>query len=435
MLSAFKEHIASSFPELFRKRLLLACSGGVDSTVLVHLCAACNLDFAIAHCNFGLRNAESDADEKFVIELAESLGRACHTTRFETMAYVASHNTSVQMAARTLRYSWFSEVLSEHDLDILLTAHQADDQLETFLINLSRGTGLEGLKGIPARSAALARPLLPFSRASILEYAKSEKFKWREDSSNKETKYIRNKIRHGLLPLLDELHPAFQENFNKTLGHLAGSSSLLADYRTHLKKELFLEKDDHIRIPVASLRKLTPQGDYLHFLFSEYGFNDLPALRDLLVAGSGKLLLSRHYRLVKDRDFLLLQQITAEDEQVYSIRAEEGSIRVPLRISIAEVGAMGEQSPDILYVDKETLNPVLTLRKWKKGDYFYPLGMKGRKRVAKYYKDEKMDIIAKENQWLLCSGDAIVWIVGRRADERFKVRPNTTCTLKITGRP
>jgi tRNA(Ile)-lysidine synthase len=202
-----------------------------------------------------------------------------------------------------------------------------------------------------------------------------------------------------------------------------------------LKKELFLKKADHIRIPTDSLLQLHPQADYLHLLFSEYGFNDLPALQQIISAGSGKMLLSGGFRLVKDRDFLLLQEITGAAEQVYGLRAEKGKIHIPIEISVVEVSEMDVQAPDILYVDKETLNPVLTLRKWKKGDYFYPLGMKGRKLVSKYYKDEKMDMIAKENQWLLCSGDAIVWIVGRRADDRFKVRRATTSILKIKGNP
>lgn len=433
MLVAFKEHITISFPELFRKRLLVACSGGVDSTVLVHLCTASGLDIAIAHCNFGLRGAESDADEQFVAALARSLDCDFHTTRFETDSYVASHNVSVQMAARDLRYKWFSEILAQEGYDLLLTAHQADDQLETFLINLSRGTGLEGLKGIPAKGPALARPLLPFTRECIMAYANSEGFEWKEDRTNKETKYLRNKIRHRLLPVLDELHPAFRENFLKTLGHLAGSASMLADYKDLLKKNLFLKKADHIRIPTEALMQLHPQADYLHLLFSEYGFNDLPALQQIISTGSGKILLSEGFRLVKDRDSLLLQEITGTPEQVYRLSAEEGKVHKPFEISVAEVREMGEQAPDILYVDKETLNPVLTLRKWKKGDYFYPLGMKGRKLVSKYYKDEKMDMIAKEKQWLLCSGDAIIWIVGRRADDRFKVRQTTTSILKIKG--
>jgi tRNA(Ile)-lysidine synthase len=431
MLEAFKAHINREFPGLASRKLLLACSGGADSVVLVHLCEAAGLDYSVAHCNFRLRGSESDADEEFVASLSKSFGRPFYLTHFDTLGYVNKYGTSVQMAARELRYSWFSEILAKNDIDMLFTAHHADDSMETFLINLSRGTGLAGLTGIPAKGNAIGRPLLPFSRNQILAYARSENLQWREDSSNEDTKYLRNKIRLELIPLLKELHPTFLNNFLTTQSHLSGSAVLLQEYRQLLKKQWFEDVGTAIRIPVKPIAALNPLHDYLHMLFADYGFKDGEMVAALLFAGSGKVLYSNTHRLIRDRDHLLLQELKTGDKGTYDIVLETGRTLTPIILDIRQVPEMQEQSRRILYVDKETLNPVLTLRKWQKGDYFYPLGMKGKKKVSKFFKDEKLDMIAKEKQWLLCSGNDIVWVVGMRADERFKVTDTTNTIMKI----
>ena len=432
MLAAFKDHVNNEFPGLESRSLLLACSGGADSVVLVHLCEAMGLRYAIAHCNFGLRAEESDADEQFVARLSKKLGRPYYAKRFDTLGYVNDQGTSVQVAARELRYAWFTEIAGKYHFDLLFTAHHADDSLETFLINLSRGTGLEGLTGIPAKAHGIGRPLLPFSREQILAYARSEKLEWRDDSSNAETKYLRNKIRLELVPPLKELHPAFLENFLKTQSYLAGSSSLLNRYREMLQKQLFIRKEGAVRIPVKALRALSPLADHLHLLFRDYGFKDWDAMEALLYTSSGKVVSGKTHRLIRDRDHVLLQQLQAGDTGTYEFPLETGSIFSPIKLHMSLVTGIQERAARTLYVDKETLNPVLTLRKWRKGDYFYPLGMKGKKKVSKFFKDEKLDMVAKENQWLLCSGDDIVWVVGLRADERFKVEETTNTIMKIT---
>lgn len=431
MLAEFKEHIKKEFPELLEQKFLLACSGGVDSTVLTHLCAMCNLDFEIAHCNFKLRGKESENDELFVNKLAKELNIDIHVNYFDTDDYAQNHKVSVQMAARELRYNWFNELKLNLGIKTLVTAHHLDDDLETFIINLSRGTGVQGLKGIPAKTDWISRPLLTFSREKIEAFARNAKVDWREDTSNSETKYLRNKIRHDIVPQLKELHPTFLENFKKTQKNLRQSSSLNENYITHLKERVFEGKGDLIRINIELLSQLKPIQAYLYGLFHEFGFTAWADIEQLLSSLSGKEVKSKTHRLVKDRDCLLLTKIKTEKDNSITISKDEREIKEPLGLTFFNTDLISETNTNTLYVDKETLKYPLVLRKWEKGDYFYPLGMKGRKKLSKFFKDEKIDIIAKERQWLLCSGNKIVWVVGKRADERFKVTNKTKVILKI----
>lgn len=433
MLAQFQKHIEENFPELQQKPFLLAVSGGVDSVVLAHLCHQIDLNFAIAHCNFLLRGAESDKDEDFVRELAERLRIESHVIHFDTIGYVNKNKVSVQMAARELRYRWFEQIMVEHGYETLVTAHHADDNLETFLINLSRGTGLDGLTGIPEKTACIARPLLAFSRVRILEYAKSEKLQWREDKSNSDTKYLRNQIRHEVVPKLKELHSTFSENFKTTLDYLKDSASLVDHHISSMKQQLFKEKEGIIHIPIKSLERLEPLEVYLHEFFKEYGFTAWSDIKDLLRATSGKEVFSKTHHLLKDRDKLLLQKLETSENGPFYISEETRSLHYPLDLALNQVNNYEKaNNKNILYIDKKTLKFPLVLRKWQKGDYFYPLGMKGRKKVSKFFKDEKIDRFSKERQWFLCSEDKIVWIVGKRADDRFKVTESTQDILKIT---
>lgn len=432
MFNDFKDHIEKNFPQLLRQAGAVACSGGLDSVVLTHLCSQMGIQISLAHCNFKLRAGESDDDELFSKHLAEQLNIPQLTARFDTHNYASTNKLSIQMAARELRYQWFAELLEKEELSWVLTAHHLDDSLETFLINLSRGTGIEGLSGIPPNTNGIIRPLLPFSRAEIMEYAREQGITWREDSSNEETKYLRNKIRHELVPVLKELHPSFLDNFKKTEEYLSDSAKLLSDYSKELKEKLFVPYHQGYKIAISSLVDLNPLQGYLYELFKEYGFHSWKDMESLLTAMSGKEILSNTHRLIKDRKHLILQKLPDLTEAT-----DEGSIpdelsELPIELNIEKVEQIEEKNNTILYVDKETLNHRLTVRKWKKGDYFYPLGMDGKKKVAKFFKDEKMDAVAKENQWLLCCGDEIVWIIGRRADDRFKITALTKNILKVT---
>ncbi|HBU78675.1 MAG TPA: tRNA lysidine(34) synthetase TilS [Muricauda sp.] len=435
MVQKFKEHVAAAMPFLNGKKLLLACSGGLDSVVLAHLCKALKFDFALAHCNFSLRGTESDGDEDFVRELASTFEIDVYVKQFDTEQYAEEQRLSVQMAARELRYKWFDELLQSKRYDYVLTAHHADDSLETFLINLSRGTGIEGLSGIPQVNGNVVRPLLPFSRNEIIEYAKSESIQWREDSSNASVKYLRNKIRHEIVPGIKELNPTFLQNFQHTQHHLRQINDLVNNHLNELKSKLFQQRKDKVQIKIAELQKLQPLDAYLYGLFNGYGFSEWSDVKDLLAAESGKQVFSKTHRLIKDRQSLILAKIERKESEAFEIHSDKAIDELPIKISLEDVETFEKQGQNVVFLDKEKLNFPLVLRNWKKGDYFYPFGMKGKKKLSKFFKDEKMDLISKEKQWLLCSGDDIVWIVGRRADERFKVDGSTMKILKITQFP
>ncbi len=431
MLSEFQEHIKKQFPVLLKQKFLLACSGGLDSVVLAHLCQRSEMKFELAHCNFNLRGIESDGDESFVRDFSKTLEVNIFVTHFNTKGYVGENKVSIEMAARELRYAWFAEVMKENGIEILVTAHHSDDNLETFLINLSRGTGIDGLKGIPDNTNGILRPLLPFSRTRILEFAVAEDIKWREDSTNTDTVHLRNKIRHQIVPKLKELHPTFLENFRATQSYLSGSSTMLSDYLKLLKAKLFEDKDEYIRINIEELAKLHPLKSYLHGLFGDYGFRAWNDIENLLEGMSGKEVRSKTHRLVKDREYLLLEEFSKEAANQFLIQKGETKIKVPIHLQISEIKNIEEIGTNILYVDIAALNYPLVVRKWKKGDYFYPLGMVGKKKLSKYFKDEKVDVISKEKQWLLCSDHSIIWVIGKRADNRFKVTKSTEKIVKF----
>ena len=432
MFPKFKEHISNKMPFLKGKKLLLACSGGTDSVVLAHLCVAANLDIALAHCNFNLRGEESDGDEDFVRELESKIGVEVYVKTFDTKQYVETHRGSVQMAARELRYQWFDELLKTKGFDYVLTAHHADDSLETFLINLSRGTGIDGLSGIPEVNEQVVRPLLPFSQEEIVEYATSESIEWREDSSNASSKYLRNKIRHQIVPILKELHPTFLQNFLNTQNHLQQTNDLVANHLNDLKARLFEPSDGAIKINIPELEQLQPLESYLYGLFKDYGFTEWEDVKALLTAMSGKQVVSKSHLLLKDRDCLILSEIKNRVSQTYPVYIDGTASESPIKLKLENVKNLENQGQNVVFLDKEKLNFPLVLRNWEKGDYFYPFGMKGKKKLSKFFKDEKMDVISKEKQWLLCSDNEIVWVVGKRADERFKVEDSTQQIIKIT---
>jgi len=431
MQQVFRNHIETHFAEMLTEPFLLACSGGIDSMVLWDLCAHLNLDFEVAHCNFQLRGSESEEDARFVREYANQNRKEIHVKSFNTNQYCSKNKVSVQEAARSLRYQWFKALLGTRGLRFVVTAHHLDDQLETFLINLSRGTGLEGLGGIPDRTPGIRRPLLAFTREEIESHATSRGLTWREDSSNREDKYLRNRLRRTAIPALKQVDERFELNFRKSLEYLRGSRALVRNHIARVKADLFSIQGEAIKIPVAKLLQLSPLQAYLHELFREYGFTDWEALQRLLTGHSGKEIHSATHRLLRDRELLLLKPREEPEAGTYTLELESTDQQTPSGLFISSVPEISGFASNVLYVDKETLNEGLQLRKWRKGDYFYPLGMQGRQKVSKYFKDHKFSRFDKESQWLLCSGEDIVWIVGHRADDRFKVREGTKHILRI----
>ena len=431
MLTEFKKHIIKDFPFLLNSKLLIAVSGGVDSIVLTHLSHKSGLHIALAHCNFNLREKESDADEKFVVDFANKLNVEVFIESFDTKGYVKESRVSTQIAARELRYEWFDDLRTALSFDYILTAHQADDNLETFLINLSRGTGLDGLTGIPTVNNNIIRPLLPFSREDVLQYAKESELEWREDSSNLKTKYLRNKFRHEVVPVLKEINPALLLNFQNTVNYLKGTSEILENHIAEIRLRLFLIKDGVIKISVNELLNLKPKKAYLYALFNEYGFTEWDDVSKLLYAQTGKQLFSKTHSLLKNREELILSKIDKKNYSDEFSVGEEG-ISKPIQLTIEPSKYIGETEKNIIYVDSEKLHFPLKLRNWKKGDSFHPFGMTGKKKVSKFFKDIKIPLNEKEKIWLLLSDETIVWIIGHRMDDRFKVTQGTSQILKLT---
>lgn len=433
MLTKFEKHIKNTFPFLIGAKVLVAVSGGIDSIVLTHLCHEMKLDIALAHCNFNLRGNDSSEDEQFVHNLGKQLKKEVHVQHFKTEKYAKKQKLSIQMAARELRYQWFTTLCNTSGYEYILTAHHADDNLETFIINLSRGTGLDGLTGIPPVNGKVIRPLLSFSRKEILTFAEENKIEWREDKSNLETKYLRNKIRLEVSPVLKELHPTFLQNFMNTQEYLSGSAQIMEAQTKEFKSVLFNKDGGIYKVLVAQLLRLNPLKAYLYEFFKEFGFTQSNDIVELLKAQSGKQLFSSTHRMIKDRDYILIDKIGANNHEIkaYPIHIGEDAITHPVKMNFNSVSEIQNENPNVIYVDKETLKFPLILRKWQNGDYFYPFGLAGKKKLSKFFKDEKYSLIEKEKQWLLCSDNRIVWVLGKRADDRFKVTEKTAHILKI----
>lgn len=434
MEKTFKNLVKTNYPYLCGSKLLLAVSGGLDSVVLAHLCHEAKLDFSIAHCNFNLRGEESDGDEKFVVDLADSLEVEVFTESFDTLNFAENHKISVQMAARELRYEWFSELSSSVQFDYTLTAHHANDNLETFLINLIRGTGPEGLTGIKTEKEEIIRPLLDFSRKQIEAYARKKHYKWREDSSNASDKYMRNKIRHHIVPVMEELNPQLLDSFAKTQQHLQESMDLVEDYISLLYPKL-VQKDTYgYAIDIDFLKKVPNQKQILYQLLKSFGFTEWNDVYDLLSAQTGKMVLSDTHRLIKDRQKLLLTEQNGNSvNKEYNLGEDEDLVMIPGMgtLHINEVKEMEQASESCIFVPERKLEFPLKIRKWKKGDYFYPFGMKGKKKLSDFFKDQKFSLPEKENTWILFSGNEIVWIINHRADNRFAVEKSDSKILKI----
>lgn len=431
MLTHFKKNIETNFSFLIGKKLLIACSGGLDSVVLTQLMKSLNFEIALAHCNFSLRGKESDGDEMFVIGLAKSLEIPVFAETFDTKKFAKTHKVSTQMAARDLRYNWFAEILKDFKYDYLLTAHHLDDDLETFFINLSRGTGLNGLTGIPKENNKIIRPLLNFSRQEILKFADENNLKWREDSSNKKTDYLRNKLRLDVLPQFKETSESVLKNFQKTQKNLQASQNLIEDYMALVYKLVVSEGVDSYKINIQKIKELPHTEALLYELLNSFGFTEWDDVSNLLDAQTGKQVFSKTHILLKNRTELVLTEISSEKINEEFLVSEEG-ITSPIILKIEPSKYIGETEKNLIYVSSEKLNFPLKLRKWSSGDTFQPFGMNGKKKLSKFFKDEKISLNEKEKIWLLLNEEKIVWIIGHRMDERFKVTENTKEILKIT---
>lgn len=409
--------------------------------VMAELFHRAGFNFAIAHCNFALRGAESNQDEKFVAAMAEVYGVKLFVKHFKTREYAGFNKISVQMAARTLRYTWFDELIEAEGYKAIATAHHLDDQIETFFINMLRGTGISGLHGILPYRDKIVHPLMFAFRRNIEEFASDEAVGFREDSSNRSTKYVRNKLRHDLMPIMAEINPDFRKTLTFTIERIRESEMLLDHYFDDVRKRVLKHEEGGITISIPELMTYTPCAAYLFELLQPFGFNR--SVTDEVAAGlteiSGKQYFSPTHRLIKDREFLLIDPLGPVGAQLPAdeILIEEGSkeLRIPLQLSFSFIdnypGLKINKRGSIAMLDAGKITWPLRLRKWKEGDAFIPYGMNNHKKLSDFFIDNKFSIVEKENAWLLISGNEIAWLIGHRIGNAFRITDNTESILQI----
>ena len=433
------------------EKLILALSGGIDSMVLADLLLKTKVEFVAAHCNFHLRGHESDGDDWFVRKFAGKRGIQCFVKHFETEKYAANHGISIEMAARDMRYAWFEELRQQLGYDKIAVAHHADDQAETFFINLLRGAGLNGLKGMKPQNGVIIRPLLWASREQIRKYAVENHIVWREDHTNVESVYLRNRIRNQLLPIFDELQPKARQGLYKSLEHLSAENEL---YRALLKEKLaqIVERDvDVQRLPYSAiqlnnvgpsmlrLRSATAGSGTSAFTFQllfewlrDYGFNtdQCHFIHEAIGMGIGNQYNSPTHRLVIGRNDLQLSEIKAVEDEEIQIGVGEETINSPIHLCFSKLEKTADfvidKSSEVAQLDFDKLRFPLSLCHWRHGDRFHPLGLKGSKLLSDFFVDQKFTEYQKQNVWLLVSADGdILWVVGYRIDDRFKIVNDT----------
>ncbi len=426
-------------------KFLLTVSGGIDSTVMSDLFHKSGLAFSIAHCNFNLRGKESDGDEQFVKLLAKKYHVPFHRKSFRTAAFAKRKKISIQMAARELRYEWLKRLAMDNQYDFIVTAHHLDDSIETFFINLLRGTGIAGLHGVPAKQDNILRPLLFANKKMILTYAKENNLQWREDSSNRSDKYLRNNIRNHIIPSLKKLNLGFEKTISKEFSYFKDAADIFKNFIAEKRKEIVSKEGKNIRLNILKLKESGYAETILHELLRSYDFTpettELIAQR--LYTTAGKKFLSPTYRLIKDRDFLILSPLspfhkggTKEISEEFLLQENQTDfqnefLRMKTECLTGNLTKVKDKSSSIAYFDYSKLHFPLKIRRWKQGDFFSPLGMKGKKKLSDFLIDQKIPIGEKENTWILESDNKIAWVIGHRIDNRFKVLSSTKKIMKV----
>lgn len=435
MLNSFESHIQKT--RLFERnhKLLLAISGGVDSVVLAHLLKQGSYQFSLAHCNFKLRGKDSEADSSFCKALGKKLGVKTFVKTFDVKAYCKKHKTTVQVAARNLRYEWFNQLLEKEKLDLILTAHHANDSVETILLNMLRGTGINGIKGIPAKNGTIIRPLLSFSREEIKKYANKQNLKFREDKSNSDDKYDRNFIRLHIIPKLKELNPKLENTFINNSTHFTEEAGIVNDYLESKAADLLIQTHDSVFINKKKLKNEPYSGSVLNYLISGYGFNATQQQNILQNLDnnsiSGKLFHSETHRLTIDRNDLVIKLNSGDNSKTLKIKSLT-ELKQLTAFRLNEETRFFIPANNELLLDPVRLIFPLKLRPKQTGDKFKPFGMKGFKLVSDFLKDQKLNAFQKENCRLLVNGNGdIIWVIGYRSDDRYKVDKAARSFLKL----
>jgi tRNA(Ile)-lysidine synthase len=421
---------------------LLAVSGGIDSTVLAALCRQAGFTFGIAHCNFQLRGSDSDRDEAFVRQLAEKYNVPFFSRRFDTSAFASAEKMSVQEAARTLRYAWFASLLDtgQSDARYVLTAHHADDNAETVAMHFFRGTGLQGLTGIPAKKEHIRRPLLPFTREELEAFSKANALAHVEDVSNASSRYTRNYFRHEVLPAIAAVYPQVMQNLRNNITRFREIESLYRLTTGQLLEKLCRKKGEEIHVPVKQLLGFRNNA-LIYELISRYGFtaDQVGEVIRLCGSESGSFIQSPGlpFRIIRHRHWLIIAP-AANEHSHHIIIENTGTIDYPGgRLVVERTGAIEPgKGTTVACLDARNVTFPLLLRKWKTGDYFYPLGMKKKKKLARFLIDQKRSATEKENVWVITSQNRILWVVNHRIDDRCKITGSTkeVVRFEVIGR-
>lgn len=440
MLDKFTRFISENSIIKPGDKILLAVSGGIDSMVMARLFLDLNNKIGIAHCNFSLREGESDKDQELVHNYALEHNIPFHCIKFETKSFAKKNGLSVQMAARELRYKWFEEIRQEFGYDSIAVAHNLNDNIETLLINLVRGSGLAGMAGMKPVNNRIIRPLLFATRQTITEFRNQHNIEFREDRSNADTKYTRNKIRHQIIPLLKEINPSIETTLNETAERFAGYNEIVSEYISGLCDGMVKQKNQLITIDINLLKNHLQNNVILFELFKSYGITNalLPDLIKVIMGKTGGQIITGTHRIIKNRKELEVSDEEINSEISYSIDNIQDFSIFP-GISSAEnvrVTKTFKINPDphIAFIDSQKISYPLKIRKWKAGDNFYPLGMKQMKKLSDYFIDNKYSKFDKENIFILESDGKIVWLIGDRIDDRFKITSSTTEGLIIRSK-
>jgi tRNA(Ile)-lysidine synthase len=416
---------------IVKKKLLLAVSGGADSMALLHLLK--HYHIAVAHCNFDLREVESLDEQKFVEQSCLNLNIPFYTITFDTKKEVEQSKKSIQVVARELRYAWLEKIRKENNFDYIVTAHHADDQVETMIANIIRGTGIKGLRAMLPLRDNILRPLLTISKEEILAFISTEKIDYKTDSSNLKNDYSRNKIRNQIIPLLEEINPHFKSTALSNIALYKHIELLSSKQLKKIHDQLFLKKNNRFEISITLLKKQSEAQFVLYDFLKDFNFNpdQCEQIINTLDAISGKQFLSSSHRIIKDRRVLILEAIkdssffpTSFSIDLNKNEGEELLVNGKLKWKIVKYNNDLEisKSPNFAYINKDKISDTLLLRQWRKGDYFYPFGMNmKKKKISKFFKDQKVNVADKENTWILSSGESIVWVANHRIDERFAI--------------
>lgn len=411
-------------------RLLCAVSGGIDSMVMLSLLNEMNYECVVAHCNFRLRGDESDGDEQFVREMCEKMYIPCFVNTFDTHKFADETGLSIQMAARKLRYDWFYELAEKENCSYIALAHNSDDQVETAILNFARGTGIRGVSGMKPLAGKLFRPLIEVSRADIVQISTEDNIPFHNDSTNATTKYARNKVRHLVIPLLEEINVAAKENILKSVSYFAETERIMNDYVRRAKEVAMSNSNGLLRIDVAKIMQTAAPSTVLFEMLIGEGVPKPLASESvcLLEAQTGRKCEMDGVEIVRNREYIEVQKSVGEnDESVVTVNAIGELKKFGFEISFAycDDDFVFDKNPQVAYIDVKKLKFPLTLRKWNFGDKFMPLGMKGMRKLSDFFKDEKLSQAEKSNVRILESDGKIVWVVGMRIDERFKFDKDT----------